>query len=100
MVGKHVSPPENGSGHKKKTGWVIAIVAALLLAAAGGLCYYANTYTGVFPGGMGNLKMPITRATVGVPVIGIGVPTVIDSRLFGARKDLLHQQCVLAYGFK
>lgn len=41
--------------------------------------------TGVFPGGMGNLKMPITRATVGVPVIGIGVPTVIDSRLFGSQ---------------
>ena len=38
--------------------------------------------TGIFPGGMGNLKTPITRGGVGVPVIGIGVPTVIDSRLF------------------
>ncbi len=38
--------------------------------------------TGVFPGGMGNLKTPITRSAIGVPVIGIGVPTVIDSRLF------------------
>lgn len=38
--------------------------------------------TGVFPGGMGNLKTPITRGAIGVPVIGIGVPTVIDSRLF------------------
>lgn len=38
--------------------------------------------TGVFPGGMGNLKTPITRSAIGVPVIGIGVPTVMDSRLF------------------
>ena len=38
--------------------------------------------TGIFPGGMGNLKTPITRGGVGVPVIGIGVPTVMDSRLF------------------
>lgn len=38
--------------------------------------------TGIFPGGMGSLKTPITRSGVGVPVIGIGVPTVIDSRLF------------------
>lgn len=38
--------------------------------------------TGIFPGGMGNLKTPITRSGVGVPVIGIGVPTVMDSRLF------------------
>lgn len=39
------------------------------------------TDTGIFPGGVGNLKTPITRSGVGVPVIGIGVPTVIDSRL-------------------
>lgn len=38
--------------------------------------------SGVFPGGMGNLRTPITRGAIGVPVIGIGVPTVIDSRLF------------------
>ena len=44
--------------------------------------------TGVFPGGMGNLKMPITRGAMGVPVIGIGVPTVIDSRLFGGQSRI------------
>lgn len=37
--------------------------------------------SGIFPGGLGNLKTPITRSGVGVPVIGIGVPTVISSRL-------------------
>jgi len=36
--------------------------------------------TGLFPGGMGNLHSPITKAAMGAPVIGIGVPTVIDCR--------------------
>lgn len=36
--------------------------------------------TGIFPGGIGNLKQAISRSTLGVPVIGIGVPTVMDLR--------------------
>ncbi len=44
--------------------------------------------TGIFPGGVGNLKTPITRSGVGVPVIGIGVPTVMDSRLFVNEKSI------------
>ena len=36
--------------------------------------------TGLFPGGVGNLHSPITKASMGAPVIGIGVPTVIDAR--------------------
>ncbi len=40
--------------------------------------------TGIFPGtGLGYGKLALSRNTLGVPVIGIGVPTVIDSRLFG-----------------
>lgn len=39
--------------------------------------------TGVTPGsGLGNARNAINKMTVGVPVIAIGVPTVIDSRLF------------------
>lgn len=38
--------------------------------------------TGLFPGGMGNLHAPITRTSIGAPIIGIGVPTVIDCRAF------------------
>jgi len=38
--------------------------------------------TGIFPGGMGKLKKAITPKEMGVPIISIGVPTVIDSRLF------------------
>ena len=44
--------------------------------------------TGIFPGGMGNLRDPITRHSIGVPVIGIGVPTVIDSRLFAPQSRI------------
>lgn len=36
--------------------------------------------TGLFPGGVGNLHSPITKASMGAPVIGIGVPTAIDLR--------------------
>lgn len=36
--------------------------------------------TGLFPGGIGNLHSPITKSSMGAPVISIGVPTVIDCR--------------------
>lgn len=36
--------------------------------------------TGLFPGGLGNLHSPVTRSSMGSPVIAIGVPTVIDCR--------------------
>lgn len=36
--------------------------------------------TGIYPGsGVGNKRMPISRETLGVPVIAIGVPTVVDA---------------------
>ena len=39
--------------------------------------------TGILPGsGIGNCKAPIDKESIGVPVIAIGVPTVIDSRMF------------------
>ena len=39
--------------------------------------------TGITPGsGLGNAKNAINKTTVGVPVIAVGVPTVIDSRCF------------------
>ena len=39
--------------------------------------------TGIHPGsGIGNCRTPIDRDTVGAPVIAIGIPTVIDSRMF------------------
>ena len=41
--------------------------------------------TGLFPGGLGNLHFPITKASMGAPVISIGVPTVIDYRTIAAQ---------------
>jgi len=39
--------------------------------------------TGILPGsGIGNCRAPINREALGVPVIAIGIPTVIDSRMF------------------
>ncbi len=39
--------------------------------------------TGILPGsGLGNGRGEISQRTLGCPVIGIGVPTVIDSRMF------------------
>ena len=39
--------------------------------------------TGIMPGsGLGNSKKPINIKTVGIPVVAIGVPTIMDARLF------------------
>ena len=39
--------------------------------------------TGIFPGsGTGNKRSPLNERTLGVPVIAIGVPTLIDARIF------------------
>ena len=36
--------------------------------------------TGIVPGsGVGNARLPITRETLGVPVLSVGVPTVVDA---------------------
>lgn len=41
--------------------------------------------TGIFPGsGVGNARNEISEKTLGVPVIAIGVPTVMDSRHFSS----------------
>lgn len=49
--------------------------------------------TGLFPGGIGGLSRPITKSTMGAPVIGIGVPTVTDVKVLvtGSRtEDVLY----------
>lgn len=38
--------------------------------------------TGIFPGsGIGNRRRPLSFETLGVPVVSVGVPTVIDARI-------------------
>ena len=44
--------------------------------------------TGILPGaGLGNPRRPIDEKTVGAPVIAIGVPTVINSRLLNGSEN-------------
>lgn len=59
---------------------VIAIdaLAARSLARLG--CTVQLCDTGIAPGsGVGNARLPLSRELLGVPVIGMGVPTVVDA---------------------
>lgn len=56
--------------------------------------------TGILPGsGVGNLRGELSKKTLDVPVIAIGVPTVIDSRSFSpyeeSRRPLVKRQPML-----
>ena len=51
---------------------------------------------GIFPGsGVGNHRQALTQETLGVPVIAVGVPTVMDSATLAA--DLLEESGVTEY---
>ena len=67
-----------------RPGLVIAI-DALAGAEAARLCRTVQiTDTGICPGsGVGNDRMELSASTLGVPVVAVGVPTVIDAGLFG-----------------
>lgn len=61
-----------------------AAVIAIDALAAGSLerlgCTVQVSNTGIAPGsGVGNNRKPLNESTLGVPVIGIGVPTVVDA---------------------
>lgn len=46
--------------------------------------------TGLFPGsGVGNTSQGLTEESLGAPIISVGVPTVIDSRVFGGKEAML-----------
>jgi spore protease len=67
---------------------VIAIdaLATRDTARLGSTIQVANS--GISPGsGLGNTRLAICPETVGVPVISVGVPTVIDSRLLSGMDD-------------
>lgn len=52
-------------------------------------CTVQISDAGIEPGaGVGNMRKEISRATLGVPVIAVGVPTVVDALTLAA--DLLH----------
>lgn len=63
----------------------LLVVDALAGAEAARLCRSVQiTDAGVAPGsGVGNDRAPLSRETLGLPVVALGVPTVIDAALLG-----------------
>lgn len=50
------------------------------------MCTIQMTDTGIVPGsGVGNARTALTQTALGVPVLSIGVPTVVDGRDTGRR---------------
>ena len=77
---------------KIKPGFILA-VDALAARSAGRLCTTIQIAdTGISPGsGIGNARFALNRETLGVPVLAIGVPTVVDggtlAQEFGGTAD-------------
>ncbi len=65
-----------------------AVIAVDALAARrlGRICRTVQlTDTGIIPGsGVGNARRELSRKTLGVPVVGMGVPTVVDAATLAA----------------
>ena len=79
-----------------KPACVIA-VDALASRRVGRVCATVQlSDTGIIPGsGVGNHRGPLNAGTLGVPVIAIGVPTVVDSATLAA--DLLEESGITDY---
>lgn len=53
-------------------------------------CTIQISSSGIAPGsGVKNDRTPLTRDTLGVPVVAVGVPTVIDAAAFGGGEELV-----------
>ncbi len=67
---------------KKTRPDVVIVVDALAARSMSRLCTTVQiTDTGISPGsGIGNHRQPLSRESLGVPVIAIGVPTVVDAK--------------------
>ena len=85
-----------GLASEVKPACVIA-VDALASRRVGRVCAAVQlSDTGIIPGsGVGNHRHPLSAETLGVPVIAIGVPTVVDSATLAA--DLLEETGVTDY---
>ena len=64
----------------------VIAVDALASRRLGRICRTVQlTDTGIVPGsGVGNARKELSRATLGVPVVGLGVPTVVDAATLAA----------------
>lgn len=69
----------------------VAIIAVDALAARSVSrlgCTVQLSDTGIAPGsGVGNNRQALCRETLGIPVIGVGVPTVVDAEVIGDDDD-------------
>ena len=76
---------------------LVIAVDALASRRVGRVCATVQlSDTGIIPGsGVGNHRSPLNAGTLGVPVIAIGVPTVVDSATLAA--DLLEESGVTDY---
>lgn len=85
-----------GLAAEVKPACVIA-VDALASRRTGRVCAAVQlSDTGIIPGsGVGNHRIPLNAGTLGVPVIAIGVPTVVDSATLAA--DLLEESGITDY---
>ena len=85
-----------GLASEVKPACVIA-VDALASRRTGRVCAAVQlSDTGIIPGsGVGNHRHPLNAETLGVPVIAIGVPTVVDSATLAA--DLLEESGITDY---
>lgn len=64
---------------------LVVVIDALAGSEAKSLCRSIQvSNTGISPGsGVGNDRKEISRASLGVPLVSIGIPTVIDASFFG-----------------
>ena len=87
-TGMEVAEWVRGAAEQVKPTAVI-VVDALAARALGRLCAAVQIPdTGLLPGsGVGNHRMALNRETLGVPVISMGVPTVVDGETLA--RDLL-----------
>ena len=76
---------------------LVIAVDALASRRVGRVCATVQlSDTGIIPGsGVGNHRSALNRETLGVPVIAIGVPTVVDSATLAA--DLLEESGITDY---
>ena len=78
----------------------VIVVDALAARSVERLCAAVQVSdTGIVPGsGVGNARMALTRETLGVPVISVGVPTVVDAATLAL--DLLGEGAPLPEGLR
>ena len=69
----------------------VVVVDALAAGGADRLCRVIQvTDAGIVPGsGVGNSRAAFSAETLGVPVVAVGAPTVMDARQPGEREPLM-----------